>query len=56
MEDAGDMSLQEPEFCEILTERLRLRTVRMADAEPLMPLISREDVMRWTVGDDLCYT
>lgn len=40
---------EEPPFHEILTERLRLRTVRVSDAESLMPLLTRMDVMRWTV-------
>lgn len=53
MTDAENVVLDEPDFKEILTPRLRLRTVRVADAEILMQigLITRWDVMKWTVID-----
>lgn len=50
MTDSNNIVLEEPEFKEILTPRLRLRTVRVSDAEALMPLITRQDVMKWTVS------
>ncbi|KAK5168852.1 uncharacterized protein LTR77_006161 [Saxophila tyrrhenica] len=46
--DPSTDTLQEPDFHEILTKRLRLRTLRVTDAEALLPLISLESVMRWT--------
>ena len=38
----------EPEDHVILTKRLRLRTLRVADAAALLPIISEESVMKWT--------
>ena len=43
-------NLKEPENLVILTNRLRLRTLRVADAEALMPMLAKEEVMRWTVN------
>lgn len=49
MTDISNVEPEEPEFYEILTKRLRLRTVRVADTELIMPLITRPEVMYWTV-------
>jgi hypothetical protein len=52
----GDMVLDtdakgHPKYHVIYTERLRLRTLRPSDAAALLPiLLSREDVMKWTVS------
>ena len=50
MADETSGTLQEPEFCEILTDRLRLRTLQMKDVEKLMPILTCNDVMKWTVS------
>ena len=52
MTDINATAPEEPEYHEILTPRLRLRTIRVSDAEidALMPLITRQDVMYWTVS------
>lgn len=47
----SDETLSEPEYCEIFTDRLKLRTLRVSDAAALMPLLSRQEVMRWTVSE-----
>ena len=44
-----DALLAEPPAVEILTPRLRLRTLRVSDAERMMPILTSEAVMRWTV-------
>lgn len=46
--DAETTALEEPEYHEILTERLRLRTLRINDAEAMMPILTKDAVMRWT--------
>ena len=50
MTDVDNVMLEEPEFHVILTDRLRLRTLRVADAELMMPILSREEIMTWTVS------
>ena len=50
MTDAESIALDEPEDHVILTDRLRLRTLRVADAQAMMPILTREEVMRWTVS------
>jgi RimJ/RimL family protein N-acetyltransferase len=44
----AEPSLVEPPYREILTERLRLRTLRVSDAEAIFDLVSRKVVMQWT--------
>ena len=46
----GNAALVEPEYHVILTDRLRLRTLRPSDAEAMLPILAREDVMKWTVS------
>jgi RimJ/RimL family protein N-acetyltransferase len=48
--DAEPVPLEEPPLREILTDRLRLRTLRPSDAPNLLHILSREEVMRWTVS------
>ena len=49
MLDPTDPVLAEPPYHEILTERLKLRTLRVEDAGRLMPLLGSKEVMQWTV-------
>lgn len=49
MADESNGTLEEPPFHEILTERLRLRTLRVADAGRMLPILSLDEVMKWTV-------
>jgi len=46
MEDGSD-TLCVPPYHEILTPRLRLRTVYVSDAEALLPMLQQTEVMRW---------
>lgn len=46
---ADNPALLEPSHQEILTERLKLRTLRVSDAERLMPILASKAVMQWTV-------
>ena len=54
MTDVDYAALEEPEFHVILTDRLRLRTLRVSDAEAMMPILSRKEVMIWTVRSTEC--
>lgn len=40
--------LQQPPFVQIETKRLRLRTLQVSDAENVLPIVSKEEIMRWT--------
>ena len=42
--------LQVPPMLVVETERLRLRTVRMADAAALLPIVTDETTMKYTSG------
>ena len=54
MASPGSDVLEEPAFHVILTDRLRLRTLRVTDAEAMMPILSRKEVMDWTVFLQMC--
>ncbi|KAI7158153.1 hypothetical protein KC316_g15482 [Hortaea werneckii] len=45
--DDGSDTLCVPPYHEILTPRLRLRTVYVSDAEALLPMLQQTIVMRW---------
>ncbi|KAI7557633.1 hypothetical protein KC319_g10146 [Hortaea werneckii] len=45
--DDGSGTLCVPPYHEILTPRLRLRTVYVSDAEALLPMLQQTEVMRW---------
>ncbi|KAI7163925.1 hypothetical protein KC349_g1035 [Hortaea werneckii] len=45
--DDGSDTLCVPPYHEILTPRLRLRTVYVSDAEALLPMLQQTEVMRW---------
>lgn len=49
MSETDNPALREPAYHEIFTERLKLRTLRVADAERLMPILTSKEVMQWTV-------
>jgi len=49
MADPGTADfLEAPPFTTIETERLHLRTLSVTDAEAVLPILSSEEVMRWT--------
>lgn len=48
MNMSGSEALQQPDFTSIDTERLHLRTLQMADAEALYPMLADPNVMKWT--------
>ncbi|KAK0277780.1 hypothetical protein LTR35_009616 [Friedmanniomyces endolithicus] len=51
MADPGNIILEAPPPMVSETERLRLRTVQLSDAEAFLPIISRPEVMQWTYQD-----
>ena len=50
MADPAEVPLEEPEYCVIETDRLRLRTLRVSDASLMMPILTDPEIMKWTVG------
>ena len=48
MADPGSDILKLPDHHVVETERLRLRTIYVSDAEVIMSILSSEEVMRWT--------
>jgi len=51
MAESCGAKLDAPRNRVIETERLRLRTLRLSDAEALVDILRREEVMRWTPQD-----
>lgn len=49
MSDTDNSDLMEPPYHELLTDRLKLRTLRVSDAEAMMPILTSKEVMQWTV-------
>ena len=49
MSNTDNSNLVEPPYYELLTERLKLRTLRVSDAEAIMPILTSKEVMQWTV-------
>ncbi|KAK0810026.1 hypothetical protein LTR91_016679 [Friedmanniomyces endolithicus] len=53
MADPGNTILEAPPPMVLETERLRLRTLQLSDAEASLPIISRPEVMQWTYQDPI---
>lgn len=49
MSETDNPAIEVPPYHEIYTPRLKLRTLRVSDAERLMPILSSKEVMQWTV-------
>lgn len=48
MAQEGMSLLEAPETRVIQTDRLHLSTLQMSDLEAIMPMITDDNVMRWT--------
>ena len=53
MADVDNAIPEAPAPMVIETERLRLRTLQLTDAEAFLPIISRPEVMQWTYQDPI---